>query len=192
MDEQRLNRQIVRTATEIRRILEERAQAFSQVPQDTKIPGDAVFLTTFPVGDERYGVETHQVMRIQPFEQRTYAKVPGTPSFIIGAVNIRGHIYSVMDVSQYLGKPARPISATAHVLLVQSGRKDAGNWMECCILTDGMPGVAMIHKEDLQLPSAVVSDRARKYVRGITQDMLTVLDLDRLLLDPNIVIQDTD
>ena len=120
---------------------------------------------------------------------RAWSRVPSTPDFIVGAVNIRGRIYSVMDVARFLGLPSRPVTENTHVLLVQGGDGETDDEMELCILADDLPKVANIPVTEMQ-PRQTVSDQTQEYVRGVTADMLVILDLGRLLRDPGIVVNE--
>ena len=116
-----------------------------------------------------------------------WSRVPCTPDFIVGAVNIRGRIYSVTDIASFLGLPQRPLSEAAHILLVR-GRTQEG--MELCLLADDLPEVVSIPLAGVRPAAATISSKVREYVRGVTADMLIVLDLERLLLDPRIVVHE--
>ena len=166
-------------------ILEERARALARLPREEEVEGETLRLVTFPLGEERYGVEIGLVQEVQPLESQSWSKVPCTPDFIIGAVNIRGRAYSVMDIARFLGLPARPLSETAHVLLVRGGGE-----MELCILADDISEVANVPLAEVQPPRATISTQAQEYVRGVTDNMLVILDLERLLADPDIIVHE--
>ena len=89
------------------KILEERARALARLPAKEEVEGGTLHLVTFPLGEERYGVEITLVQEIQSLESQAWTRVPCTPHFIFGAVNIRGRIYSVMDIARFLGLPSR-------------------------------------------------------------------------------------
>jgi len=170
--------------------LERRARALARLPTEVEAKSETLHLVTFSLGEERYGVEITLVEGIQPLQSQTWAHVPCTPGFIVGAVNIRGRIYSVMDVGRFLGLPPRPLSETAHVLLVRNGSQGATGEMELGILADDLPQVANIPLTEVQPPSATISNQAQKYVQGVTADMLIILHLERLLSDPAIIVDE--
>jgi purine-binding chemotaxis protein CheW len=170
--------------------LERRARALACPPVKEEVESETLHLVTFSLGKERYGVEITLVQGIQPLERQTWAYVPCTPSFIVGAVNIRGRIYSVMDISRFLGLPPRPLSETAHVLLARNGGQGAEGEIELGILADDLPQVANVPLAEVQPSSATISNPAQKYVRGVTTDMLIILHLERLLSDPAIIVHE--
>jgi purine-binding chemotaxis protein CheW len=170
--------------------LERRARALARLPTEVEVEGETLHLMTFPLGEERYGVEITLVQGIQPLQSQSWAQVPCTPGFIVGAVNIRGRIYSVMDIGRFLGLPPRPLSETAHVLLARSGEQGAGGEMEVGILADDLPQVANVPLAEVQPSSATISNQGQKYILGVTADMLIILDLKRLLSDPAIIVHE--
>ena len=181
------NREI-RNPKSDKELLEERAKALASLPTEEALEEETLHLLTFSLAGERYGVEVDLAQEIQPMERRIWSRVPNTPGFIIGAANIRGRIHSVMDIGRFLGLKSRPISDEAHVIVVQSNPKGGDEAMELCILTDDLPQVANISRSEVQTEHATVSGQAQEYVHGVTEDMLIVLDLDRLLQNPKIIV----
>jgi purine-binding chemotaxis protein CheW len=172
-------------------ILEERARALARLPAEDEGEGETLHLVAFAVGEERYGVEITLVQEIQPLESQTWSAVPCTPDFVVGAVNIRGHVYAMMDIGRFLGLPSRPLPETAHVLLVQDeGQNGRTNDMELGILADDLPQVIHVPLPEIRSPSATISAQGQRYIRGVMADLLIVLDLKRLLSDPGIIVHD--
>lgn len=173
----------------IERILRERARALAQT-DDEAAEEDTLHLLVFTLGQERYGIDIELVREVRPLDSQTWSRVPCTPDFIVGAVNIRGHIHSVTNIANFLGLSPRPLADTAHVLLVKGGDAGGEGAMELCIVADDIPAVADVPRTDLKAAGGTISDRVLPFVRGVTPDMLLVLDLERLLSDPAIVIHD--
>ncbi len=185
-DEENLKSEI-RNPKSADRILEERAQALAKKDEGDLMEGEVLSAMAFPLGDEQYGIEINLVQEIQPFQNQFWSRVPSTPEFIVGAVNIRGRIYSVMDVGRFLGLPNRPVSENAHVILVKGGINDK---MELCILADDVPQVTRIPLTEVRTNETAASTQEKEYIRGITSDMLIMLNLEKLLLDPKIIIHE--
>lgn len=180
----------VRNAQSEIELLERRARALAQRPTEEAAEGETLRLVTFPLGEERYGLEITLVQEVQPLGPQIWSHVPCTPEFIVGAANIRGRIHSVMDIGRFLGLSSRPLSETAHVLLVRVEDQGGEGEMEVSILADDMPQVAVVPLTDVQPPSATVSPQAQEFVRGVTEDMLIVLNLERLLSHSGIVVNE--
>ena len=171
-------------------LLEQRARALARRPTEEAAEGETLRLVTFPLGEERYGLELTLVQEAQPLGPQTWSRVPCTPDFIVGAVNLRGRICSVMDIGRFLGLSSRPLSEMAHVLLVRGGNQGDEGEVELGILADDMPQVAVVPLAEVQPSSATVSPQAQEFVRGVTEDMLIILNLEHLLSHPGIVVNE--
>ncbi len=170
-------------------ILDKRAQALAQLPKEEQAEDEILRLVTFHSGEERYGVEITQVQEVQSLRPEAWSKVPCTPDFIVGVVNIRGRVFSLMDVGRFVGLPARPLTSASQVLIVRSGLGDKGE-MELGFLTDDVPQVITVSQDDVRPSSTTISSKVQEYVAGVTVDMVIILDLPRLLNDPNIIIHE--
>jgi purine-binding chemotaxis protein CheW len=170
-------------------ILEERARLLAQVSEEKTNEGEILHLTTFHIGGEYIGVPTSLVFETQSLRTQFWTRVPNAPAFIVGVLNLRGHIYSIMDLASYLGLPSHPIPEKAHVLLVKGGRCVDGKEMELTILADDVPEVCMLPAASLQAHDHVST---QEYILGVAPGMLVILDLERLLSDPRLIVNELD
>lgn len=171
-------------------ILEKRAHLLAKPLDDGNLESEVLRLVTFPLGEESYGLDICQVQGIQPLGRETWSCVPCTPEFIIGVINVRGRIYSVMDIACFMGSPSRSLSKSAHVILVHGGNQSGKGYMELCILADAVPEVINISPADLHTPTEAISTRVQPFLQGVTREMMIVLDLDRLLSESSILVQE--
>jgi len=172
-----------------RQIMEARARFIARLPEEDMTKGETLYLQSFLLGKERYGLDIKLVQETQPLGSQKWAAVPCTPDFITGAVNIRGRIYPIMDVARFLGQPPRPLSETAHVLLVR-GVNGEGEVIELSLLADELPRTVHVPQSEVKESTVTISARAQEFIRGITDDMLIVLDIERLLSDPEIIVHE--
>ncbi|MCF8033573.1 MAG: chemotaxis protein CheW [Desulfarculaceae bacterium] len=145
-------------------------------------------MVTFGQGRERYGVELPFLREVQPLKGLNWSPVPCTPPFIVGVVNLRGRLYSVMDLSSFLGAGTAEVGEHAHVLLVGGGRLPGGGQMELGLLSEDLPRIRRISRQNLREPRDTVSPEAEKYFQGVTKDMVALLEIDSLLSDPAIIV----
>jgi purine-binding chemotaxis protein CheW len=139
---------------------------------------------TFHLGTEYIGIPTEGVHEIQPLSAHNWSRVPCAPDFIVGIVNLRSRIYSIMDLVVFWGLPPRPLSDKAHILLVRSAHQK----MELTLLTDDLDKVSRLRMDDLNPTPPTVSAKVQAHVQGVTADMMMVLNLESLLSDPNIIV----
>jgi purine-binding chemotaxis protein CheW len=162
-------------------IFARRAEALAATPPaDTSV--DAFEALVFALGRERYAFPRTQVREVRPPGELT--ALPGAPAFIAGLVNVRGRIVAVLDLRVLFG--ARPDSAVVQSLvLVAHPRGDVA------ILATGRPSVQMLLTAGMgQLPAGVPAGLDPAYVRGVTPDLVIVLDAEHLLADSRLVVQE--
>ncbi|MFH0789287.1 MAG: chemotaxis protein CheW [Pseudomonadota bacterium] len=170
-------------------ILDQRARILARLTQKEAEAGTTLQLLSFLLGEEHYALEMARVQETQPLPNRGLSSIPCTPNFIIGAVNLRGRIYPVIDIAVFFGLPSRTLSNKAYGLLVRDNR-GMGEGIELCLLADDIPQVVTVQQSEIQPPSATVSGQVQEYIRGIADNMLIILNLDRLLSDPRMIIHE--
>jgi purine-binding chemotaxis protein CheW len=162
-------------------ILEERATALARSSDDEETSGETIGMVVLVVGEERYGVDVQDVQEIEPLDKIT--PIPGTPAFWSGVVNLRGSMYPVLDIERYLGLPASAEVENPKVALVSRGGLSVG------LLVDEVAEIRKVRSSEIGPPVADGLSKA-EVVRGVTPDMLSVLDLEALLADPTLVVED--
>lgn len=167
----------------IQAIFEERASVLARSSEDAA-RGETTGLLVLALGDERYGVDMQRVQEIEELQRLT--PVPGTPAAWAGLVNLRGSMYPVLDLRRYLSLPAAEASEqrVAKVALVSAAGLTVG------LMVDEVPEVRHVATEEISAPVAESAGGRPDIVRGVTPDMLSVLDLDVLLSDPALVVED--
>ena len=175
---------------DVERILEERARLLAITPESKADFGETLEVQTFTLGNERLGIPTGIVQDIQPLRAHQWTRVPCVPAFIAGIVNLRGRIYSIMDLAAFWGLPPRPITENSHILRVKGVNRSDGQEIEITILTDECAEVEVIMVDRLEPPPSTVSRKMQSYIKGVTPDMMLIIDLESLLSDPSIIVSE--
>ncbi len=164
-----------------KRILKARAQALAREPV-AKVTEAAVEVVEFSLATERYGIETSFVREVFPFKELT--PVPCTPAFFMGIVNVRGRMVAVVDLKKFFDLPANGRQDQPKVIILHSEKMAMG------ILADDVAGVRSVPVSQLQASLPTLSGIGQQYFRGVTGDRLVVLDANRILGDPKIIVQE--
>ncbi len=167
-------------ADKIKAILEQRARALAKAAQVEA--GETMQLVVFCLGRETFGISTDQVREVQPLRQVT--PVPCTPEFVVGVINIRGSIYSVIDIRSFLGVPRQDVTERTKVILVNAAGLQVG------ILADDVSGATNIPLSDVRPALASQSAAKEEYIQGVTRDMMIVLNLEALLHDERVIVRE--
>ncbi len=163
------------------RILKERAErlAHSEPQRD---PGESIEVVEFRLAREHYAIESGYIREVYPL--REYTPLPGVPPFVLGLLNVRGRIISVVDIKKFFDMEEKGISELNKVIII------GDQTMEFGILADAIIGVRNIAAGDLEQPLTTLTGIHLKFVRGVNQDRLVVLDALSILTDPDIVVHE--
>jgi purine-binding chemotaxis protein CheW len=112
--------------------------------------------------------------------------VPGAADFLVGVTNLRGEILPVVDLRRFFGLPDRGLTDQSRVLVLGHDRRDLG------VLADETHDVVTLRTDAIFPPSSVAPSGGRTYIRGFTEEAVVVLDGDRLLRDPRLVIDHSE
>lgn len=164
--------------SKLKAVLEARAQALAVEPPIPR--GDGVEVLAFTLAREHYAIERAWVREVLVLRDLT--PVPGTPAFVLGVMNVRGTIVSVVGINQFFELPTGGLTDLNRVILLSNGEMEFG------VLADLIEGVHFIDADDLQPPLPTLTGIRAEYLMGITRQRQVVLDGRKLLNDPAIVV----
>jgi purine-binding chemotaxis protein CheW len=164
----------------LKAILAERAKALTK--SNHQQTGASTQHVVFVLANETYGIPIEYIAEVQPL--RDVTPVPCTPNFVVGVINIRGSIYSVIDIRSLFGVPSAERTESTKVILVRGGGMELG------ILADDVKGAASVLLTDVKPVLASHAAAKEEYIQGVTQDMMTILNLDVLLKDERIIVRE--
>ncbi len=166
------------SSDKIKVVLAERARALLKSTEAQT--GEMMQVVAFSLANETYGIATEFVKEVQPL--RNVTPVPCTPDFVVGVVNVRGSIYSVMDIRNFFGAPKKEITDLTKVILVDAAGLEVG------IVADDVSGATSIAVSEIKPPLAAQSAAKDEFIQGVTPKMLIILNLEALLRDNRIIV----
>lgn len=171
-----------RPTTEDRnRILKERARRLALEPEGKKAE-DLIEIVEFMLAHERYGIETLYVREVYPIKDIT--PIPGTPPFVLGLINLRGHILSILDIKKFFGLPEKGITDLNKAIILHTQDMEFG------ILVDSIISIRSISAGALQPPLPTLTGLRENYLKGITAERVVVLDAFKILSDKSIIVHE--
>ena len=79
---------------------------------------------TFKLDNETYGIN---VMRVQEVLRYTeIAPVPGAPSYVLGIINLRGNVVTVIDTRQRFGLDTVEVSDNTRIVIIEADKQVVG------------------------------------------------------------------
>jgi purine-binding chemotaxis protein CheW len=163
-------------------ILKSRADELAVELNEQEAVGNLIEVLEFILASEHYGIETNMISEVYPMKE--YTPVPGTPDFVMGLINIRGRIVSVNDIRRFFDLPVKGLSDLNRVIVVQTPRMELG------ILADRIVGVRTVQADALQTSLPTLTGIRAEYLRGIALDGLIVLDVEKMVMDTQLVVNE--
>jgi len=168
-----------------RAILKARAQKLAIEKKDETAWQEFIEVVEFRLASETYGIETSFVREVYPLTD--YTVLPGVPAFVIGIVNVRGQIISVIDLKKFFHLPEKGIGELNKVIIIQNEKMVFG------ILADVILGSHSVPIETLQTNLPKISGISGEYLKGISSNHLIILDAGKILIDEKIIVnQETE
>jgi purine-binding chemotaxis protein CheW len=172
---------------QIAAILRQRARSLARELTEESGETGAQQFVEFVLAGEHYGIETSSVREVHPLRELT--PLPGTPSFLLGVVNIRSSILPVIDIKKFFGLPEAGLTDLNKIIIVQNDQKN--NPMQLGVLADAIVGVRSIRDEDIQTTLPTLDGVRAAYFQGVTTQQLILLDMAAILNDERILINET-
>jgi purine-binding chemotaxis protein CheW len=140
--------------------------------------GGTVELATFYVGDALCGMDILKVQEINKLMEMT--KVPQAPAYVMGILNLRGQIVTVIDLSKKLGLGAVEVNDTSRNIIVNSDNEYIG------LLVSRISDVVEADWQRVEPPPANIGGVQGVFFKGVFKmedRLIGILDADRVLAE---------
>ncbi len=147
-----------------------------QVESKTNVAEELIQLVTFKMGKAEFGVDIYRVQEINKMMELT--KVPNTPPFVEGVVNLRGRIIPVLCLGTRIGLEPKDHDSNTRIIVVEIEDKTIG------FIVDEVKEVLRIPKDITETPPDIVSGIDSDYITAIAKledRLLILLDLKNIL-----------
>lgn len=160
-------------------LLQSRARKLAQpdLPDHAEQPVEVV---EFRLSNERYAIESTYISEVYPLKSLT--PIPGAPAFILGVINVRGQIVSVMDLKIFFQLPQVGLNDLNRVIILKNDEMEIG------ILAEEVMGALTILPSELQTGLPTLTGVRADFLSGVLPDRLIILDAAKLLGDEKIIV----
>lgn len=165
-------------------VLKERARLLAVKDKVTEDRGEQIDILEFMLAEEVYAIDSTCVSEVIRIKELT--PLPCTPAFILGIINVRGEILSVIDIKKFFNLQDKGITNLNRVIIVKY------NGIELGILADEIVGNSTIDLDSLQSQITSVTEVPENFIVGVSKDRLIVLDIRQLLSNRKIIINEED
>ncbi len=177
------------TPEEKKKILKKRAQDIAQEPKKEEVE-EYIEVVEFLLAYERYGIESSYVREVYPLKE--FTPLPCTPPFVLGIINVRGQILSVIDIKKFFDLPEKGLGDLNKVIILHSEGPVLSEveGMEFGILADVVLGVHNVLLSELQPSLPTLTGIREEYLKGVTGERVVILDAEKLLSDKKIAVHE--
>lgn len=131
---------------------------------------------TFMLEGEKYGIDVMSVQEVLRLTE--IAPVPGAPSYVLGIINLRGNVVSVIDTRSRFGLTSKEADDLSRIIVTEAESQIIG------MLVDSVAEVIDVDQSDIESAPNVGNDDSSLYIDGVVSrdsDLLILLDLNKLL-----------
>jgi len=133
---------------------------------------------TFSLGQERYGIELNEGKEILLPPEIT--RVPNTPDYVKGVINLRGGVITILDFKDILGieknKNDGYKKEENRIIITTIGNITSG------FMVDQMQGILTLAGEDIEKENK--NEMKSEFIKGIyteANNVIPIIDLKRLI-----------
>ena len=147
----------------------------SELPEETVVD-DLLQIVTFNVNKEKFGVDILKVKEIIRMVEIT--KVPNTPIFVDGVINLRGKVIPIINIRRRFGMQKVENDSNTRIIISELESKTIG------FIVDEVNEVLRIPKSSTEAPPEIIAGIDAKYITSIgiwNKQMIILLDLDKIL-----------
>lgn len=144
--------------------------------EQKKETSELLQLVSFFIGNEEFGVDILFVQEINRMSQVT--KVPNSPDFVDGVINLRGRVIPVIDLRLRLGMPKKEPDKNTRIIVMEVTGKTVG------FIVDSVNEVLRIPKDVTEAPPELAVGLNSEYIKAVgkLEDRLLILiDLEKIL-----------
>lgn len=132
---------------------------------------------TFHVDNEVYGVSVLQVREVLKYTNIT--PVPGAPFYVLGIINLRGYVVTVIDIRSRFGLASKEPDDLSRIIFVEVKGHIIGMVVDC------VTEVVSLRRSQIETSPAVNSEDSdsSRHIQGIfsTEDKILILvDMDKM------------
>ncbi len=144
--------------------------------EEAVIEGNVIQLVSFLLDDVEYGIDILQVHEIIRIPEVT--RLPNTPSYIKGVINLRGSVIPVVDMRERFGLQQGEITDLTRIIVIETGDKLVGLWV------DHVYQVVRLPLRNIDPPSDLIEGISEEFIKGIGRlhnRLVVILNLDSIL-----------
>lgn len=131
---------------------------------------------TFRLRDEIYGINVMGVKEVLRYTE--IAPVPGAPSYVLGIINLRGNVVTVIDTRERFALPSGERTEQSRIVIIEADEHVVG------VLVDSVAEVVYLRQSEIETTPNVGNEESAKFIQGVchkNDELLILVDVDKML-----------
>ncbi|HEV8077549.1 MAG TPA: chemotaxis protein CheW [Marinobacter sp.] len=133
---------------------------------------------TFRLDDETYGINVMQIQEVLRYSE--IAPVPGSPDYVLGIINLRGNVVTVIDTRRRFGLNDADVTDSSRIVVMESADQVMG------ILVDSVAEVVYLKSSEIETAPNVGSEESARFIQGVCNkngELIILVEFDKMLTD---------
>ncbi len=158
------------------KVLKKRAEILSTpVIEKADTKNSSVQILEFLVSSEKYGVEVPLIKEVVIYKGHT--SVPKFENYILGFSNIRGQIFTLIDLEKIFNIEKKSEAAKKKIITINDSSLKIG------FIADDVLGFEEVDKKSIQCVFESLKNKKFDYILGVTSAGVSIIDIHKILND---------
>ena len=131
---------------------------------------------TFRLDKELYAIDVMSVQEVLRYTEIT--PVPGAPAFVLGIINLRGNVVTIIDTRSRFGLGPFDINDNSRIIIVETHGQVLG------LLVDSVAEVVYVSDTEVEKTPNVGNEESSKYIQGVcnkNKELLILVELQNFV-----------
>lgn len=131
---------------------------------------------TFRLDDETYGINVMQIQEVLRYSE--IAPVPGAPHYVLGIINLRGNVVTVIDTRTRFGLVQSEVSDQTRIVVLELEGQVVG------VLVDSVAEVVYLKESEIETAPNVGNDESARFIQGVCNkngELIILVEFEKML-----------
>lgn len=144
--------------------------------EEKQVEDNVIQWVTFHLNNEVYGIAVMQVMEV--LRSVDITPVPGAPDYVLGIINLRGNVVTVIDTRKRFSLPSKEVDDLSRIVIIESNGQVLGMLVDC------VAEVVYLKESEIDIAPNVGNDESSRFIQGVHSkgdSLLILVDINKLL-----------
>ncbi|WP_020410446.1 chemotaxis protein CheW [Hahella ganghwensis] len=148
----------------------------SQTGQGQSSDDPILQYVTFQLDHETYGINVMQIQEVLRYTE--IAPVPGAPDYVLGIINLRGNVVTVIDTRKRFGLSESEVTDQTRIVVIEVDNQVVG------ILVDSVAEVVYLRQSEMETAPNVGNEESAKFIQGVCNkngELIILVEFEKMM-----------